>query len=172
MINEWVIGIDPGISGAMALVRVEADLAELALADDLPVHDIRGKSHLDIYGIGDRLRTIWHEAHQRQVKLSVYIEDVHAAPGQGVSSMFRFGKAYGELLGLCAGLRLSVDQVQPLKWQRAIGLGTGEPDAARARVCQLYPMQASLFARKKDHNRADAALIATAGVRLGQLARH
>jgi crossover junction endodeoxyribonuclease RuvC len=51
----------------------------------------------------------------------VFIERVAARPGQGVTSMFRFGLTAGQIIGLVAGLRVPYSLVLPQRWQRLTG---------------------------------------------------
>ena len=53
----------------------------------------------------------------------------------------------------------------PQEWQRFQHIGAA-PDAARQRAVQLYPQLAPMLARKKDHNRADALLLAVYGLHI------
>ena len=46
----------------------------------------------------------------------VWIEKVGAMPGQGVSSMFQFGRSVGTIEGIIAALRLPISYVTPQKW--------------------------------------------------------
>jgi crossover junction endodeoxyribonuclease RuvC len=87
------------------------------------------------------------------------IERVHAAPGQGVSSMFRFGYAAGALAGIVTALGHTVSFTTPQHWQK-ITQTKPSPDAGRLRAAEVFPEAAHLFMRKLDHNKADAALIA------------
>ena len=50
----------------------------------------------------------------------MYIEKVAAMPGQGVTSMFNFGKGFGVLLGAAAGLGLQTTQVTPQTMDESI----------------------------------------------------
>jgi crossover junction endodeoxyribonuclease RuvC len=146
-----ILAIDPGISGAFAL------LGDNIVVDDLPVHQAQhGRSavvraELDLHSLRGLLsgHAIEHG----------FIERVTARPGQGVTSMFRFGEAAGAVYGLLVGLGLPVTFVTPQRWQRFHQVGAA-PDAARQRAMQLYPALAPLLARKRDHHRADALLLA------------
>ena len=80
-------------------------------------------------------------------------------PKQGVSSTFKFGKAYGVVIGVVAALKIPVHFVAPSVWKRHFGL-SADKEEARARALQYWPERAELFARKKDHGRAEAALLA------------
>ena len=79
--------------------------------------------------------------------------------------MFRFGHCAGAIYGLIIGLQLPCSFVLPQQWQRSVGCGPS-PDAARQRAAQLYPLAALQLTRKRDAGRADAILIAHAGLRL------
>ena len=87
------------------------------------------------------------------------IEQVGAMPGQGVTSMFRFGEAYGIIKGVLGGLRLPVELVTPSVWKRELKVQKGK-ESSRLRALELFPEQTDLFKLKKHHGRADAALIA------------
>ena len=69
-----------------------------------------------------------------------YVENVHAMPGQGVTSMFNFGKGFGEILGVLAALNIRTELVSPQKWKRAVLAGTDRDKAAAIRFVQEnYP---------------------------------
>jgi crossover junction endodeoxyribonuclease RuvC len=55
--------------------------------------------------------------------------------------------------------------VEPAVWKRFHGLRGGDKEAGRQRALMLFPSAHALLARKKDHGRAEAALIALAGLR-------
>jgi crossover junction endodeoxyribonuclease RuvC len=150
-----ICGIDPGLSGAIAIL----DQDQVVLVEDLSVHMIKSgrkiRSELDLAGLRMLLveQTISH----------IFLEEVAARPGQGVVSMFRFGYAAGATAGLVTALQFPVTFVPPRMWQKAIGVGP-LPDEARQRASQLYPEIAGQLVRKKDCNRADAILIARYGL--------
>lgn len=156
-----ILGIDPGLTGAVAWLKTDPDecRVELLHVEDIPTAQAKQgktmKSHLLLSALADILgNPVFNPSH-------VVIEEVGAMPGQGVTSMFRFGHTAGAIAGICAGLRFPVHFVRPNVWTRQAGVRPGD-DAGRLRANQLFPNQAHLFARKKDHNRADAALIAYA----------
>jgi len=153
-----IIGIDPGITGAFAALDTTGNL----VVEDLPVHGVRtsvgkARNELDLVGFASFITRIV------PVIDHVYIERVNAMPGQGVTSMFRFGYSAGAIHGVIAALGLPVTFVPPAVWQRSQGVGSG-PDAARQRVSQLYPQYAGELSRKRDQHRADAVLIARHGL--------
>ena len=89
----------------------------------------------------------------------VVLERVGAMPGQGVTSVFSFGRSVGVVEGVLAAEHIPVSIVTPQAWQKAAGVRGGK-DGARQRACELFPNYAGLFARKRDDGRADAACMA------------
>lgn len=153
-----VLGIDPGISGALAALDSNGNL----VVEDFPVHAVktslgRARNELDLVQLAQFIQGISAAVDH------VFIERVNAMPGQGVTSMFRFGYSAGAVHGVIAALGLPVTFVTPQTWQKAQGVGAGA-DAARQRASQLFPQYATELARKKDQHRADATLIARYGL--------
>ena len=146
-----VIGIDPGISGAIARYNSsEASAATQLIIWDMPILEVNKKKTISPYLVANILK---------EAAAPVYIEKVAAMPNQGVTSMFNFGKGFGVLLGAAAGLGLQTTQVTPQQWMKALKCQRGK-DANRQRACELFPQYADMFSRKKDDGRADAALLA------------
>jgi len=87
------------------------------------------------------------------------IEKVSAMPGNGVASMFSFGRAAGIVEGVLAGLSVSFELIPPATWIKSMRTFGGK-DGSRQRAQELFPDYAHLFARKKDDGRAEAALLA------------
>jgi len=161
MINSkhLVLAADPGMSGALALLG----RGELRIIRDF-------KTPEDIV---EACRDFSNEHPDK-----IVIEDVHAMPGQGVCSMFSFGHSTGimrgALLSMFPGTPLV--KVAPLRWQNAIRVIAEWPKPrefdSRAIALEMFPpFLRKLFSRKKDHNSADAALMAVWGLQeLGRLA--
>jgi crossover junction endodeoxyribonuclease RuvC len=147
-----VVGIDPGLSGALAVFDLKA---KLLAVHDMPTVTVKsGKSEkrqLSESMLAGILR--------RAQPDHAFLEFVSAMPGQGVTSMFNFGLGYGAIRGVLAALDIPMTTVTPVKWKRDLGLAQGK-DAGRARAAQLYPEFADLFMRVKDDGRADASLLA------------
>lgn len=145
-----VWGCDPGLSGAVALFDAGNGVVETW---DMPIVEVRQKKAVSPQLIKDILEL--HDA-------PLWIEQVSARPNQGVTSMFNFGKSYGMVLGVAAGLGMKVNYVTPQQWRKAVRCPTGK-DGSRARAMELLPAYSQMFARKRDDGRADAALIAYYG---------
>jgi crossover junction endodeoxyribonuclease RuvC len=69
-----------------------------------------------------------------------------------------FGQSCGTIIGVIGALAIPVRHVTPAKWKKALGL-TSDAGRSRAAAIERWPGQADLFARKRDHNRAEAALL-------------
>ena len=145
-----VMAIDPGLSGAIAVFDGET-LIDIV---DTPVHSLvrNNKTKRQISASG--LAAIFREYKPDHV----VVEKVSAMPGQGVTSMFSFGRSFGVIEGILAAFEIPATYVMPSVWTKAIGRGLGK-DASRARACELYPSHQKSFARVKDDGRADAVLI-------------
>jgi len=147
------IGIDPGASGAIAVLGPDAELT----VHDMPVMGPRAQ--VNAAALADLLReaTLGRPCH-------VWLEHAHAMPRQGVVSTFAFGRALGAIEGVVGALCLPLTFVSPMTWKRALGL-TRDKRAAIARAVQLRPDAAPLLTRVRDHGRAEAILIALYGSR-------
>jgi len=151
-----VIGIDPGISGALVV-----------LEDGVPVEWLRtpiwwqGKhNRVDPYALGDWLKAVtWNTALDGAV-----IEQVGAMPNQGVTSMFSFGHATGTIYGALGALSIPVRRVTPQAWKKAAGIAVGaNKDAARSKATEIWPKWYALRKKGEGQAFADAALIAKFG---------
>lgn len=147
-----IIGVDPGLTGAIAAATDD----EILWVEDMPL--VAGEICVALL---DKLYDPteygpWHLTPD----MTVAIEQVHSMPKQGVASTFKFGKAYGLVLGYFAAKGHPIIDVAPTKWKSTFHLNGKDKDAARLEALKLWPAQASWFARKKDIGRADAALIA------------
>ena len=133
-----IIGIDPGISGAIAWVSDSGHLIRVA---DMPTIEVHGKKKVSPQQLVAML-----EEHDDLIKM-VAIEDVGAMPGQGVTSMFGFGYSAGILAGVCAGLKLPVSLYRPATWKRAAAV-PADKGGARQMAQRLGPAAGILTGQK------------------------
>ena len=80
---------------------------------------------------------------------------------------FSFGRSRGIIEGTLGALAVPVQMVAPASWKRRVGIPPGRvgtKDAARSEAIRRWPARADLFARVMDDGRAEAALIAVAGM--------
>lgn len=93
---------------------------------------------------------------------AVVLENVWAMPRQGVSSAFSFGRTYGAIESCVRAVYQDAIYVAPNKWKKDFLLD-GDKEKTRQRCTVMYPDYADQWKRKKDHNRAEAVLIAAWG---------
>jgi crossover junction endodeoxyribonuclease RuvC len=149
-----IIGIDPGISGAISIIENKKILEVY----DTPTM-IDGKKNKKQINSA-QVTNIIKERLDKEKEVVVVVEQVNAMPGQGVTSMFNFGQSFGVIKGICAALSLPIYFVRPTKWKKHFNLIKTNKDASRTKVIEAYPEISNKLHRKKDSNRADAILIA------------
>lgn len=155
-----VLGVDPGATGALALVSREG----LVRVHDMPTVKVQVGGGLRTRLNYSELFNLLQLAHVTGAHRA-FIERVHSAPRQGVSSVFAFGEMYGAIRMAVTAAGTPQELVEPVTWKRPHKLVGQTKDASRQRACELFPEHSKLFSRKKDDGRADAALIAWYGVR-------
>jgi Holliday junction resolvasome RuvABC endonuclease subunit len=146
------IGIDPGLSGALAVVEMINGVPMLLAAIDMPIIGTGTQRRLDAIGVAE-----WINKHAPSM---AYIEAARSMPRQGIAGTFRYARATGAIETVLTLCRIPTIWIEPSKWKRQLRLPGKDKEAARQRALQLFPSAHSLLARKKDHGRAEAALIA------------
>ena len=160
-----LVGIDPGLTGALAAVGPTGSLQWVL---DMPVRDAgkkgRNANEIDAGELGRFLRV-----HLADID-EVWVEDVQPMPsfkgndwqqgkkGHGTLGAFSLGDSRGAIRGVLECLGLPAMRVASRTWKRFYGL---DADKAKAIACvkRLYPGSGQ-FARAKDHGRAESVLIA------------
>lgn len=158
-----VIGIDIGLTGALAAVDARGSCA----VEDIPtVADGEKGRRIDGRALIHLLRQ-FVPAGERAVCV---IEDVRPRPmgngnrqGNTIHSQGSLMRSRGIVEAVTDVARIDVHAVQPQTWKRHYGLIGKEKADARDIAARLFPLQAEAFRRVKDHNRAEAALIAQFG---------
>ncbi len=150
-----ILGIDPGLSGALAFMDNEL------LIYDIPTFEIarngKNKRQIDLQKL---MAVLNYKLHWPIEK--AYLESVNAMPGQGVSSMFQMGRGYGQIEMALAACNIPVTYITPQVWKKALQVPK-DKDGARQRASQLMPQWAHNWDLKKHDGRAEAALIALYG---------
>ena len=143
-----IMCVDPGISGAVAFYfpMVPARIS----VDDVPV----AGGEINTAELARLIRI-------HRPTLAV-IERVSAMPGQGVVSMFNFGRSYGDVRGVIGAMDVPLHFVTPQKWKKHFGLSS-DKEECRLRAIRMFPTVAESFKLKKHDGRAEAALIALYG---------
>ncbi len=158
MSADRVVGIDIGVTGALALVSREGELLQVA---DMPVLKDGPKGRPTVNGpLLAELVAKWNAN-------EAFVEYVGPRPGEGAVGAFAFGQCKGICIGVMAALAIPVAFLTPPAWKRLVGIPPGKDgakDVARSEAIRRWPDKAVLFARVKDDGRAEACLIAVAGL--------
>ena len=152
-----IIGIDPGISGALGFM----EHGKIINVIDMPSMADGKKNKRQVNGsqVFNEISRYIKDKNPNDVK--VIIEHVSAMPGQGVTSMFNFGQSFGILKGICSAMNLPMYFVRPAKWKKYFSLINASKDASRTKAIEIFPYFSVNLSKKKDANKADAILIAT-----------
>lgn len=154
------IGIDPGLTGALAMLGHKAEFLRVS---DIPVMKRLGpkaavKNQVNGAALEEILRG-WTEDYDKN-EIVAFIETPIAFPGQHVATIAAAFLTAGIIEGVLSARHFAHQLVRPADWKKAMGL-SADKDQARARAIRLYP-EAPL-ALVKHHNRAEALLIAKYG---------
>ena len=138
-----ILGIDPGLSGAIAVME---DNKVLNLFD-IPVMSEGKKNKRQLNSA--LLVSLLKENIVSHEEVAVVVEQVNAMPGQGVTSMFNFGQTFGAIKGVCAALDLPIFFVRPSKWKKHFELINSSKDSSRTKAIEMYPKLSNQLTKKK-----------------------
>ena len=165
---DIIIGIDPGLSGAVGVVHPTGYTAH-----DTPILTVKvGKGYRHRYHLQEMislLERIRSDAEHQDFTMECWLEDVHAMPGQGVSSMFSMGRGLGNWEAIVSTLKIPLYFVSPIRWKNKIMDGQGKKkSAAVLKAQQIFPNAVLRTERGRLlDGRAEALLIAEYGRRYG-----
>jgi crossover junction endodeoxyribonuclease RuvC len=153
------IGIDPGLSGGVAVIFGDG---RVHVAHPLPLLN----DQLDFNALTQILYDLMghYDCH-------TWIEKVTAMPGQGVTSMFKFGFVTGAIHGILSAIQMPYLTVAPQAWRKVVLAGIernkDNPKEAALIYCMREYPTVSLLATsrsKKPHSgTVDSLCIATFG---------
>lgn len=156
-----IMGIDPGLSGAIAVV--DMDSGTLVDMIDLPTFKKDSKARkqgylqfLDIHALSTLI-----DLYAPLVALAV-LEEPGAMPKQGLGSTFSFGHTCGQIHGVLAGHYIPVAPVKPAVWKSAMAL-TNKKDDSRTMATKLFPHFAGFWRQAQHNDRAEAVLLTVYG---------
>lgn len=167
-----LIGIDPGLRGAACALC--NDFGSVAFLDviDLPTLPDGEKRQIDGAALGAWLEKIEPD--------HAFIENVQPMPSipgpagdrrtMGAASSFRFGMACGQIRGVVVAYQIPLTLTVPRVWKRHFNLKGPEKEKSIMKAISLLPKIRPFLQRRKDDNRAEAALLALYGFdKLGML---
>jgi len=153
--SRIVAGVDPGKTGALVILFPD----DAALTFPVPLVKLPKETPAWALWASN-----WGNALAFTPPDLIVIEQVAARPGQGVTSMFTFGKSYGFAHALAAAVGCRIEFVTPSTWKSKMGLAKGaDKNASREKVRNTLPRIAHAVARAKDDGIAEAALLALYG---------
>lgn len=134
-----ILGVDPGISGALAFLDPTQPLEspQAAIIIDMPtLRAKRGKNAMDV----DTKRVLeaigFAVGMNGDIRLAA-VELVHSRPKQ--TGMFAFGMNFGRVLGCLETLGVQIHYAAPTKWKQRLGLRGEDKNQSVALAAQLFP---------------------------------
>lgn len=150
------IGIDPGVDGAIAIFDpVVTDTLQIS---DMPTYEVtkNRKTRREV-NVQEVVNILTPQALSPKRKLIIELSG--ARPKDGSIQAHRTGVNWGVLYGVIVALKIQHAIVSPQMWKKAMK-ATSDKDLSRRLACERFPGFTNQFSRKKDHGRAEAALIA------------
>lgn len=140
------LGLDPGITGGIAVLDKDGLILALSRFDGLKSSDVI-RSLLSDLGCAEILCAL---------------ESVHARPGQDISSMFNFGREFGRIQGFLDAHLIDYTLYSPQAWQKYLPKSDTAKGRVRAWVDATYGPDPFIFERcRVPHSGCmDAAAIA------------
>lgn len=136
------IGIDPGTSGALAMISESRAAKVIPWSPEAYRDALAGVSLANEYAVA-------------------CLEKVGAMPGQGVTGMFNFGKNYGHIIGLLEANGIPYELVHPRKWQKEFSVTDKNSSLEICkRLFPLISLKRNKKCKKDDNGMSDALLMA------------
>jgi crossover junction endodeoxyribonuclease RuvC len=154
-----------GIRGGLAIIGdgVCNNIGMLVDAIDIPTIGDGAKERVDAMEARG-----WIERHKPDLCLN---ERAQAMPRQGSSSGFKYGRATGALETIVMLCAIPLEITEPTAWKRHWHLPPKDKERSRQKAIELFSAVHALLARKLDHGRAEAMLIALYGLRNSRVSR-
>lgn len=153
-----ILGIDPGLDGAVAVLTDSGELVEI---HDMPtlLDGAKGRRAVNPALFASIVRSTQASR--------AYCELIGPRPTDGSVGAFGFGRTRGIIEGVLTAAGIPLEMIAPPVWKRASSIAPGKEnkDSARSVAISRWPSRAALFARKCDCDRAEAALIGITGMK-------
>lgn len=151
-----VVGVDPGITGALCLISSGGGRSNFPSIQivDVPITGEKKQRRIDYRAYRDIIRE-WAPDY-------VYFENVRGFLGQGLMAASRFSHTIGAMEGIAACEVDNCVLVLPQIWKKKFNLLHSDKNDSRDMIKSFFP-EVKYFDRVMDHNRADAGLIALYG---------
>ena len=160
---DFILGVDPGLGGALALYNINRP--EKSRVFDMPLSAKGGVCAVSAHKLIAQAKTFANADDFWGFVVHAAIENVHSRPRQ--AGAFNFGLSTGIIHGVLAANGIPMTLISPSLWKVKMGLqrSLDEPasatkDRARELATKLFPHLADQFKWKKDDGRAEALLLA------------
>lgn len=158
-----IVGIDPGLTGAVAFISFDAPPLVLGVRDT-PSFLLNGKRReYDVPGLLRMFTSGIGVTHRID---HVFVEKQGTRPEQGVASVFKIGLGMGLWEGILAAFGIPYTIVPPQVWQREMYQGAVNAEGKERSLLIASRLWPHIEIPKTRHDRADALLIAEYGRRV------
>lgn len=164
--HELMIGVDPGLSGAIAFLRTTDRNLHVF---DMPTYTkLNSRKEIEIDTLVALIKpylTYYRPvAIVEDVSAMTYVDRFGQKRGQGAAASFAFGKSFGIILAVLETLGVNYMTVKPAVWKAQMNLSS-DKELSRKLALKIYPRNEKDFALKKHDGRAEAALLCEFGVK-------
>lgn len=140
-----ILGIDPGVKGAIALFDTQ-------------------ERRVSVIDMPDTTSAL-HDAVSALPPVAVcMLEKPYYPKVIGTKNVARIAEAYGKIISALTWRGIPINEVRPAEWKAALNLSAHKA-ASREKASQVFPDDAEIWARIKDDGRAEASLLAWYGLR-------
>lgn len=150
------IGIDPGVGGAIAILKE----GSVQLFDTPVLNLTVGKKKKNVIDSRQAMKLLRNYTNSGA---KAFIEDVWSSPQMGVTSSFSMGYGLGLWHGIITCNYIPMERIRPQEWKKEFHLVGKDKNDSIHRAKELFP-SADIYL-KKHHGRAEALLIAEFGRR-------
>jgi hypothetical protein len=156
--RPFLMGIDPGITGAIAIIDISSAVPKFVAVFDIPFYTIEVK--------GKKRKRI--ETAELSFLLDSYASEVRVALIEEVGtvgtnadpfSAFVFGFATGIVHGVLVTLQIPIQLVKPAVWKAGLGLSSDKKESI-TRAKKYFPEASKHLTKVENHGRAEAMLLA------------
>lgn len=165
--HELMIGVDPGLSGAIAFLRTTDRKLHVY---DMPTYTkLNSRKEIEIGTLVALIKPFIHSYSRpvaiiEDVSAMTYVDRFGQKRGQGAAASFAFGKSFGIILAVLETLGVNYMTVKPAVWKAQMNLSS-DKELSRKLALKIYPRNEKDFALKKHDGRAEAALLCEFGVK-------
>ena len=142
------IGIDPGKTGAMAVINDDTD-------------------EINLYNFEDGYLKVLENWECLSSGVVCFLERVHSQPNNGIKAAFSFGENYGYIRGLLEAFYIPYQTVPPQTWKREFSI-TADKKSSIECAQRLFPnvdLRRTERCKSAHDGKAEALLICEYGRR-------